>query len=115
VKRQWRGLRKSFAVVAGRDMPDALLGAIVTVFKHFRPRLERIPIRTDEELAALTMPVQLILGGKDALLRSMETRARMERLVSNIRVIYLENEGHILPPQTRVITEFLGTAAITTV
>jgi pimeloyl-ACP methyl ester carboxylesterase len=74
--------------------------------------MERIPIRTDEELAALTMPVQVILGGKDALLRSMETRTRMERLVSNIRVIYLENEGHILQPQTRVITEFLGTAAI---
>jgi pimeloyl-ACP methyl ester carboxylesterase len=109
------GLRKSFAVVAGRDVPDALMGAIVTVFKHFRPRIQRIPIRTDEELAALTMPVQVILGGKDALLRSMETRARMERLVSNIRVTYLENEGHILPPQTRAITEFLRTAAITTV
>jgi hypothetical protein len=53
-----------------------------------------------------------IYGFKDALLRSMETRARMERLVPNIRVMYLENEGHILPPQTGVISEFLRTAAI---
>jgi pimeloyl-ACP methyl ester carboxylesterase len=106
------GLRKSFALVAGRNVPEALMGRVVTVFKHFRPRMERIPIRTDEELAALTMPVQVFLGGKDALLHSMETRARMERLVPNIRVTYLENEGHILPPQTRVITEFLRTAAI---
>lgn len=101
------GLRKSFALVAGRPVPKALSDAITTVFKHVRPRRERIPIRTDEELARLEMPVQLILGGRDVMLRSQETRQRMERLVRQLQVIYLNNEGHILPPQTRVVLEFL--------
>lgn len=101
------GLRKSFALVAGREVPKALSDAITTVFKHFRPRREEIPIRTDEELARLEMPVQLILGGRDVLLRSQETQQRMERLVRQLRLICLDNEGHILPPQTRVVLEFL--------
>jgi hypothetical protein len=53
------------------------------------------------------MPVQLILGGREVMLRSQETRQRMERLVQQLQVIYLDNDGHILPPQTRVVLEFL--------
>jgi pimeloyl-ACP methyl ester carboxylesterase len=77
------------------------------VFQHFRPRMERIPIRTDEELASLAMPVQLILGGNDALIRSNETRDRMARLVARLNLAYLEHEGHILPRQTAAISEFV--------
>jgi pimeloyl-ACP methyl ester carboxylesterase len=105
------GLRRSFTLVAGREMPTALSEAITTVFKHFRPRRERIPVRTDEELARLHMPVQLILGGRDVLLRSAETRHRMERQVRQLQVIYLENEGHILPPQTHAVLAFVSAAA----
>jgi pimeloyl-ACP methyl ester carboxylesterase len=101
------GLRKSFALIAGREMPKAMTDAMTTVFTHFRPRRERIPIRTDEELAGLDMPVQVILGGRDVLLRSAETRDRMERLVPRLQLIYLEREGHILPPQTRAVLEFV--------
>jgi pimeloyl-ACP methyl ester carboxylesterase len=104
------GLHRSFALVAGREMPAAVSDRITTVFKHFRPRRERIPIRTDEELARLQMPVQLILGGRDVLLRSDETRHRMEQ-IRRLHVIYLENEGHILPPQTRAVLEFVHAAA----
>jgi pimeloyl-ACP methyl ester carboxylesterase len=105
------GLRKSFALVAGREVPNALSEAMTTVFKHFRPRRERIPIRTDAELAGLEMPVQLIVGDRDALLRSAETRHRMEQQVRQLRVMYLENEGHILPPQTRAVLEFIRATA----
>src|SRR5207248_1862025 len=104
---------RSFAIVAGRKMPAALMNAM-TVFTHFRPRLERIPIRTDEELAALRMPVLAVVGGRDALLRSGETRDRLTPLVPGARVAYLEQEGHILPPQATAIADFLAAdAAIT--
>jgi pimeloyl-ACP methyl ester carboxylesterase len=106
------GLRKSFQLIAGEaKVPSALSDRLVMVFRHFRPRLERIPVRSDAELAALTMPVQLILGAKDVLLRSAETRARMERFVQRLSLEYLENEGHILTPQTDVIAEFVSSVA----
>ncbi len=107
------GLRKSSKIAAGPSgNSDAATRFMTTIFQHFRPRMERIPIRTDAELAALAMPVQVILGGKDALLRSQETRARLERLVPRLLLTYLENEGHILPKQTGPIAQFLSAAAV---
>jgi pimeloyl-ACP methyl ester carboxylesterase len=105
------GLRRSLKLVSGNaNMPRALVDALVSLFRAFRPRMERIPIRTDEELSTLTMPVQLILGGKDVLIHSIETRNRMERLVPHLDLRYLDNEGHILPKQTGAISEFLSAA-----
>ena len=40
--------------------------------------------------------------------RSAETRARMERWAPNLRLTYLENEGHLLPRQTAAIYGFLS-------
>ena len=55
------GLRKSVTLVAGRDdVPQPLMVYMTTVFRNFRPRRQRPPIRTDRELAALAMPVQVL-------------------------------------------------------
>ena len=105
------GLRKSLRLVTGgASLPREATESLILRFQHFRPRMEPLPIRTDEELAALTMPVQLILGGNDALIRSKETRARMERRVRHLHLTYLEHERHILPPQTTAIAAFLRAA-----
>jgi pimeloyl-ACP methyl ester carboxylesterase len=104
------GLRRSIQLVAGgRDpLPPRVSEHLAVVFRHFRPRMEKVPIRTDEELAALGMPVQVILGSNDRFLRSNETRERLERLVPNVGVTFLEDTGHVLPPQTERVGEFLA-------
>lgn len=83
---------------------------MTTIFQHFRPRMERIPIRTDAELSGLTMPVQVVVGGQDAMIRSNETRLRITQLVPHAEVVYLEREGHIPPRQTAVIARLLRDA-----
>ncbi len=106
------GLRKSFKSVAGGvKVPSAAAAFVTTIFQHFRPRMERIPLRTDAELAGLRMPVQVTVGGNDALIRSKETRDRMKRLVPHADVVYLERQGHILPPRTAAILAFLRDAS----
>jgi pimeloyl-ACP methyl ester carboxylesterase len=108
---QW-GLRQSLRLVTGRtSLPREATEALMLRFQHFRPRMEALPLRTDEELAALAMPVQVIVGGRDALIRSEETRDRMKRSAPNLQLTYLENEGHILPRQTTAISEFLRAVA----
>lgn len=103
------GVRRALRLVTGQGaLPAEAQDSLILRFRHFRPRMDALPIRTDAELARLTMPVQLILGGKDTLLRSSETRDRMVRCVPNLRLTYLENEGHILPRQTGVIAGFLS-------
>jgi pimeloyl-ACP methyl ester carboxylesterase len=104
------GLRKSFKAAAGSNVPSAAAAFVTTIFQHFRPRMERIPIRTDAELAGLNMPVQIVVGGHDAMIRSKETRDRIARLVPRAEVLYLEREGHILPRQTIAIARFLRDA-----
>ena len=93
---------------AARDQPMRAAAAV----RHFRPRMDTLPIRTDAELASLTMPVQLIVGGQDALLRSDATRDRILRCVPLLQLTYLENDGHILPRQTERIAEFLRAPAL---
>ena len=68
-------------------------------------------IASDKELASPAMPGQLILGGRDELLRSAETRDRMQRAVAQ-QLTYLENDGHLLPRQTERVAEFLSGAAV---
>ena len=105
------GLRKSFKAAAGtRAMPSAAAAFVTTIFQHFRPRMERIPICTDAELAGLKMPLQVVIGGNDAMIRSRETRDRIMRLVPHADVVYLEGEGHFLPSQTATIGAFLRAA-----
>jgi pimeloyl-ACP methyl ester carboxylesterase len=103
------GLLKSLELVSGRTaaLPRPLVDALLLVFRNFRPRMGRIPCVSDADLARLSMPVQVIVGSDDALLNSKETRDRVERCVREASVIYLENAGHILPPQTATVSEFL--------
>jgi pimeloyl-ACP methyl ester carboxylesterase len=103
------GLVKSLELVSGRTvaLPKPIVDALLMVFRHFRPRMGRIPRFTDTDLAGLSMPVQVVVGSDDALLNSPETRERVERFVRNARVTYVENAGHILPPQTATVGEFL--------
>ena len=104
------GLRRSMQFVAGSTMvvPPQLAEYLKIVFRSFKPRMTALPIRSDAELRALTMPVQAIVGGRDVLLHSDETRSRLERLVPHARVTVVDDAGHLLPPQTQVIAEFLA-------
>jgi pimeloyl-ACP methyl ester carboxylesterase len=103
------GLRRALRLVTGgATLPKEAADALILRFRQFRPRMDTLPIRTDEELARLTMPVQLMVGAKDTLLRSSDTRERMVRCVPNVRVTWLEDAGHILPRQTAAIAGFLN-------
>jgi pimeloyl-ACP methyl ester carboxylesterase len=103
------GLVRSLALVSGNNaaLPQPIVDALLFIFRSFRPRMGRIPRFTDTELATLTMPVQVIVGSDDALLNSAETRRRVEQFVSGADITWIEGKGHILPPQTAAIAEFL--------
>jgi pimeloyl-ACP methyl ester carboxylesterase len=104
------GLLKSLALVSGRTttLPRPMVDALLMVFRNFRSRMERIPRLSDADLAGLSMPVQVIVGSNDALLNSQETCERVRRSVRNASVISIKDAGHLLPPQTAAVAEFLS-------
>jgi pimeloyl-ACP methyl ester carboxylesterase len=106
---EW-GRRRALRLVTGSDaVPKEVTEFVLAIFSHFHPRMERLPLRTDEELTSLAMPVQLILGSTDRMISSSETRQRMERTVKDLHLTWLENSGHIFGSQAPLVAEFLST------
>jgi len=107
------GNRKAKELVLGRapaNLPPAVqafVNYIELIHKNFRSRLVKLPVFSDEALQRLTMPVMAIVGAKDVLIDSAETKARLERNVAHAEVRYLPEAGHALPRQTDAILDFL--------
>jgi pimeloyl-ACP methyl ester carboxylesterase len=80
------------------------------ILHHFRYRKTPLPIFSDEALESLTMPVLAILGGRDAILDSYETRERLRKCVPHAEISFLPEFGHLLVGQTARILEFLKEA-----
>lgn len=78
--------------------------------RHFRPRRERLPVFTDDDLRALTMPVLVIAGARDAALDSHGTRRRLARATPHATVHLLPGVGHFPAAQATPIHDFLRPA-----
>jgi pimeloyl-ACP methyl ester carboxylesterase len=107
------GRRKAMKMALGpgpmaREPGDGELPLFVSlIFKHFRPRIGKKPVFDDDALRRLTMPVMAIVGGRDAMLDSHETRRRLERALPHASVCLLPETGHFIRNQTARILEFL--------
>jgi pimeloyl-ACP methyl ester carboxylesterase len=77
------------------------------IHRNFRYRTQKLPIFGDDALKRLTMPLMAIVGGRDVLLDSADTKRRLERLVPHSGIHYLPEARHFIPSQTTRILEFL--------
>lgn len=66
---------------------------MAAIHANFRPRRERVPVFSDAALARLIMPVMLIVGARDVMLDSMESKARLEKAVPHVKVRLLPEAG----------------------
>jgi pimeloyl-ACP methyl ester carboxylesterase len=108
------GKRKLREAILGRiiegDMSPAMrkFGEFLAlIHKSTRPRTEKLPVFSDLALKGLMMPVLAIVGAKDVLLDSADTRRRINSLLENGEVRYIEDAGHFIPGQGSTIQEFL--------
>jgi pimeloyl-ACP methyl ester carboxylesterase len=107
------GANKARQIVLGRAPAKVTPGIqefvkfVILIHENFRPRLVKMPIFSDDALKRLTMPVMAVVGGKDVLLDSAGTKARLVRNVPQADIRYLPEAGHLLPRQTETIVEFL--------
>jgi alpha-beta hydrolase superfamily lysophospholipase len=82
----------------------ALMGAIR---RAIRPRYVILPRLSDAELAALTMKMLVVIGGRDVLIDSDGTRARLAAHAPHADVRYLPEGYHYLPGLAGTVQEFL--------
>ena len=109
------GYRKVGEMVFGpapapADIPEQarpLAALMRLIAREFRPRVVKIPRLDDAALAALPMPILAIVGGKDVMIDSRQTRDRLTRLAPRARVVFLPDGRHYLPGQTGRVLDFL--------
>lgn len=75
--------------------------------KNFKPRMVKLPVFKDKALRGLNIPVLAIVGARDVLLDSAQTKRRLEALVNGARVVYLPEIGHMIAGQTATVLEFM--------
>ncbi len=95
-------------MVLGKDIihPEAVkyMDALMT---HFKPRVEKEYIFTDEELRRLTMPVLLLCGTDDAICATQKVAARLWKLAPRLETILLPGVGHALVNMSERVLPFL--------
>ncbi|CAM3156294.1 hypothetical protein MYCO108962_02645 [Mycobacterium colombiense] len=66
---------------------------MLVIQRNYRPRHDTLPVFSDEQLKAITAPLFVMLGGRDRMLDSHDTVARLVRLQPTAS-IKLADAGH---------------------
>lgn len=106
-----KGIRRIEQLLsAGRHIEsnELLQKYTALVNKHFVPFTDPVPLLTDHELAALTMPIFYLAGEKDILLNTKKTAARLAEKVKGVNINVLKGYGHIIADQGARIHSILS-------
>jgi pimeloyl-ACP methyl ester carboxylesterase len=107
------GRRKAMQIMLGGDKPPdnraahALEGFLSLISKHFRQNLAKVKRFEDEALKRITHPLLLIVGGRDAMIDSDETRRRVGTIIPTAQIEYLPDAGHALYGYADTVDQFL--------
>ncbi|WP_196257723.1 alpha/beta fold hydrolase [Pelagibacterium limicola] len=107
------GARKVREMVFGpapKSLPpqqQTIAGLMDMIGKAVKPRVVAIPRLSDTELRTLTIPTLAIIGARDALIDSFDTRERLRACAPQAEICFLEDGYHFLPGHTGRILEFL--------
>ncbi|MBV8846715.1 MAG: alpha/beta hydrolase, partial [Bryobacterales bacterium] len=107
------GKRKLLELILGRPRANptptvkAFMEFVSLIHKYFRPRMVRLPVFADDALRKLRMPVLAIVGGRDVLLDSAQTKVRLQRNLVHAEVVFLPEARHFIPGQTERVLAFL--------
>jgi pimeloyl-ACP methyl ester carboxylesterase len=74
---------------------------------NVKPRTEPLPIVSDQQLALISCPVLLLIGGQDVMLYPEEIRDRLKRNLRHYEEVYIVDAGHYLGDQSAAIDRFL--------
>ncbi len=94
-------------VYGNQPIAEDTLAYTRLISENFNPRMEVIPILTDELISRISCPVLLIVGEKDILINARQTAGRLKALLPTSEVLMLPDAGHVLIGLQKRIQEFL--------
>ena len=109
---RWGIKRINRMVLAGQSVPAEVEEAMTVLITHFKARIGTLPIFSDTELRRLTMPVQLVMGARDAIRDAEKITARMKQLVPHLTATIIPEAGHALVNARTYVLSFLATSSL---
>lgn len=104
---RWGGDRINWMVLGNDEMHPEAVKFMDAMMTHFKPRIAKEYLFTDEELKRLDMPV-LLLGGTEDVIRPMEAIAeRLGKLVPKLEAVLIPGMGHALISMSERVLPFL--------
>ena len=102
------GLRTSLRMALGVPGLEAeVVEYLMLIHRSYRPRRDVLPRFSDDALRGLTMPVLVVVGGRDGMLDSRGTAERVRRTVPGATVRLLPGTGHAVLGQAEPVLGFL--------
>jgi len=95
------------AVYHKAEVPPEVLEFQRITSMHFNPVIEALPIFSDDKLRAVTVPIQYFGGDHDALLNSVKTGDRLNKLIPHADIHILKDTGHVIIDQFPLVKRFL--------
>jgi pimeloyl-ACP methyl ester carboxylesterase len=94
------------ALAPAPDLGD-FLDYMALIQRSYRPRRDKLPVFTDDQLRALAMPLLATLGECDRMLDSADTAARLRRLTPHATIAVMPDTGHAVLNDSDIIDRFL--------
>ena len=102
------GKKRLIRHMAGNvPLDEEFMDFMMQITRSFQPITAPIPPLEDSELGLLTMPVRMLLGGRDTLIDSAASRKRAARLLPNADVVWLPDASHMLVNRAGDLVPFL--------
>ena len=92
-----RGRARIRRMVFGRErIPGEMERYVDLIMRQFKPRMDRLPIFSDQQLRRLTMPTLVLVGSEDQLRSPAPIMARVRRLVPDATAEVVPGGSHAL-------------------
>lgn len=95
------------AVIGGAAVPKEVLEFMAMVMENFNPITGALPVLTDEQMRALTMPLLFIAGTNDVTMDATQAAQRLSRLVPHTQVSLTEG-AHVITSVADTVIPFLS-------
>lgn len=114
-----RGIAAMRKMVLGPTPEDlaseakAVIELMNLIGRECRLRPLKPPRFSDEALSTMRMPLLAIVGGRDVLLDSKDTRRRLQKFVPQAQILFLPEAHHFIRGQAATILDFLTNSEAT--
>jgi pimeloyl-ACP methyl ester carboxylesterase len=94
-------------VMGNQSIHPEAIKIMNTIMRHFKARVEKECIFSDEELSRLTMPVLMISGAQDVIQSAQRAAVRLAKSISDLQSCILPDMGHCLVNLAQEIIPYL--------